>query len=133
MQFYELQDPRTRPVLYFQPEDIINRAPCQPSSFWIYLEENFLDFFGEIDDANKTLEYFQIADQMDNKKMHDTYPLNEYIPSYLAGRAILNFNNNSAPTKFFNMAAPTVFRLNQKLEDTKEKMQKLSIKPLDMA
>ena len=48
MQFYELLDPVRKPKLYFDPEDIINRASCEQSNFWLFLEENFLDFFEKL-------------------------------------------------------------------------------------
>jgi hypothetical protein len=122
MQFYELQDPKTRPGLYFSPEDIINRASCEPSSFWIYLEENCLDFYGDIEDSSNLFEILQVVDCIDYKKLKDNYPLSEYLPSYLAGRAVLNFNNHPAPCKFMKIAAPVAFSFSRKLEESKCKL-----------
>ena len=62
MKSTELQNIKNKPLLYFNPEDIINRAPCEPYFFWLYLEENFLDFYGDIHDASHSLEYFSLAD-----------------------------------------------------------------------
>lgn len=128
MQFYELKNPINRPKLYFSPEDIINRAPCPPSYFWLYLEENFLDFSDEIDDVCENLEYFQLADLIGSQRLTDNFPLSEYIPSYLCGRAVLNYNIHPAPRKFFNITAPTVFSFTHRLEENKEKL--LEKKPI---
>ena len=130
---HEMVNDGNRPGMYFSPEDIINRAPCQPSLFWVYLEQNFLDFYEEIGDVSNTLDYFQVADLIDAQKLKDNYPLSEYIPSYIAGRAILSCNNSPAPRRFFNIAAPTVLSFSRRLDDNKQRVLALQTKPYNIS
>lgn len=125
----ELINPKTRPKLYFNPEDIIQKSFIEPSFFWQYLEENFLDFFSDISEVSNTLEYFTLSDTMDNIKLQDHFHDIDYYSSSLSGRAVLNFNCHPAPPRFRNLSVPTYTKIYKKVEEKKDQIMMDFYKP----
>lgn len=118
----KLLDPVTRPKSYFDPEDVIRKSCIEPEFFWQYLEENFYEFFNDIKDVSCALEYFELADTIDNMRYLDAFHKSGYYSSSLAGRAILNFNCHPAKTNFMSFSAPTYNRVVKKKEEKQDEI-----------
>ena len=88
----ELRDKKIRPGLYFDPEDLIDRCQCEQEFFWLYLEENFWEFFSDINDCQELLSYCQLADQLDSYRNTGYMHRENAVPSYLVARATMDCN-----------------------------------------
>ncbi|XP_008946232.1 PREDICTED: cell cycle checkpoint protein RAD17-like, partial [Merops nubicus] len=51
-----------RDTLLIQPEDIVEKSHMSGSMFNLYLHQNYVDFFSDIDDVMRASEYLSIAD-----------------------------------------------------------------------
>ena len=51
-----------RPKFYFEPSHLINQVGCDLSLFNLFLHENYLDFYGDIEDVVNMSEVFQESD-----------------------------------------------------------------------
>ncbi|XP_010133686.1 PREDICTED: cell cycle checkpoint protein RAD17 [Buceros rhinoceros silvestris] len=51
-----------RDTLLIQPEDIVEKSHMSGSMFNLYLHQNYVDFFSDIDDVVRASEYFSTAD-----------------------------------------------------------------------
>ena len=51
-----MRDPESRPKLYFEPLDILNKVQIEKPTFVLYLHENMLNFYNDVDDYANCME-----------------------------------------------------------------------------
>ena len=51
-----------KPELYFKHKDILNQTQLDKGSFSLYLHENMLDFFTDIEEIANCLEIYSLTD-----------------------------------------------------------------------
>ena len=57
-----MKDPYKRAKLYFKHQDILNSVQIEKPTFSLYLHENMLSFFTDIDDIANCLDTFSYTD-----------------------------------------------------------------------
>lgn len=113
----ELSNKKDRPRLYFDPEDLIDRCQCEQEFFWLYLEENFWEFFSDLHDTQELLSYCQLADQLDKYRDSGFMPRENAVPSYLVARAVMDCNMHPTQIKkLYTMKAPLANTLREKVK-----------------
>jgi hypothetical protein len=59
-----MKDPLTRPKLYFKHQDILNQTQLDNTMVALYLHENMLNFFNDIDDIADCLDSYSFTDNV---------------------------------------------------------------------
>ena len=117
----ELKDKKTRGRLYFDPEDLINRCYCEQEFFWLYLHENFWDFYGDLSDMHEFLDYCTLADRLDTYRFNGFWGRELALPSYIVARAVMDCNSsNCSFASLHAMRAPMVNSLREKMNGLAE-------------
>ncbi|CAG9314444.1 RAD17 [Blepharisma stoltei] len=124
MTYAELWDREHRPKLSFDPDDVINHSPCDPSIFWLYLMENCICFYEDIDDLAECYESFQLADLLQTTHADAAGTFSELMPAHLAGRAVVDSNLHPAKTGFFNFKKPGIWRLIKGIPESQLNIKK---------
>jgi hypothetical protein len=65
-----MANPFTRPKLYFNHSDILDSTLVEKPNFCLYLHENMLNFYADIDDVANCLETFSFNDKVTNEKSY---------------------------------------------------------------
>jgi hypothetical protein len=102
--------------VYFDPEDLINRCYCEQEFFWLYLHENFWEFYEDLHDMNEFLDYCVVADRADGFRFKGFWGKDSALPSYLVARAVMDCNTHPSQFKsLYAMKAPLVNALRDKI------------------
>ena len=64
---YEVMKKDRKPELYFKHKDIINQIQIDKPSFSLYLHENMLDFFTDINDIADCLDIYSNSDSCESR------------------------------------------------------------------
>ena len=78
-----------KPELYFKHKDILNQIQLDKSSFGLYLHENMLDFFTDIDEIANCLDAYSLSDACESQVSY-SYDQQQYINEFQEQNAILN-------------------------------------------
>lgn len=69
---------KNKPKLYFNHKDILNQIQLEPSNFCLYLQQNMIDFFADIDDLANTLDTFSLTDNLESRVPYSYDVLNKF-------------------------------------------------------
>ena len=64
---YELMRKSSKPQLYFKHKDILNQIQIDKPSFCLYLHENMLDFFTDVDELADCLDAYSLTDSCESR------------------------------------------------------------------
>ncbi len=74
-----MKDPLTRPPLYFKHQDILSQTQLDSTMVALYLHENMLNFYADIDDIANCPESYSFTDNVTSSL---TYSFNNQQYSY---------------------------------------------------
>ncbi|NWI44879.1 RAD17 protein, partial [Picathartes gymnocephalus] len=83
-----------RDTLLIQPEDIVEKSHMSGSMFNLYLHQNYVDFFSDIDDVVRASEYLSTADVLCSN--WSTRPVMENYSASVATRGMIHSNTSRA-------------------------------------
>ncbi|NXV94599.1 RAD17 protein, partial [Calonectris borealis] len=83
-----------RDTLLIQPEDIVEKSHMSGSMFNLYLHQNYVDFFSDIDDVVRASEYFSTADVLCSN--WSTRLVMEKYSASVATRGVIHSNTSRA-------------------------------------
>uniref|UniRef100_A0A8C3KM51 Cell cycle checkpoint protein RAD17 n=1 Tax=Calidris pygmaea TaxID=425635 RepID=A0A8C3KM51_9CHAR len=83
-----------RDTLLIQPEDIVEKSHMSGSMFNLYLHQNYVDFFSDIDDVVRASEYLSAADVLCSN--WSTRPVMEKYSASVATRGVIHSNTSRA-------------------------------------
>ncbi|XP_059689595.1 cell cycle checkpoint protein RAD17 isoform X2 [Gavia stellata] len=83
-----------RDTLLIQPEDIVEKSHMSGSMFNLYLHQNYVDFFPDIDDVVRASEYLSTADVLCSS--WSTRPVMEKYSASVATRGVIHSNTSRA-------------------------------------
>ncbi|PKU36547.1 hypothetical protein llap_13151 [Limosa lapponica baueri] len=83
-----------RDTLLIQPEDIVEKSHMSGSMFNLYLHQNYVDFFSDIDDVVRASEYLSTADVICSN--WSTRPVMEKYSASVATRGVIHSNTSRA-------------------------------------
>ncbi|NXO13805.1 RAD17 protein, partial [Oriolus oriolus] len=83
-----------RDTLLIQPEDIVEKSHMSGSMFNLYLHQNYVDFFSDIDDVVRASEYLSIADVLCSN--WSTRLVMESYSASVATRGVIHSNTSRA-------------------------------------
>ncbi|NXD30163.1 RAD17 protein, partial [Spelaeornis formosus] len=83
-----------RDSLLIQPEDIVEKSHMSGSMFNLYLHQNYLDFFSDIDDVVRASEYLSTADVLCSN--WSVRPMLESYSASVATRGVIHSNTSRA-------------------------------------
>ncbi|NXD94033.1 RAD17 protein, partial [Chaetorhynchus papuensis] len=83
-----------RDTLLIQPEDVVEKSHMSGSVFNLYLHQNYVDFFSDIDDVVRASEYLSTADVLCSN--WSTRPVMENYSSSVATRGVIHSNTSRA-------------------------------------
>ncbi|NXN91652.1 RAD17 protein, partial [Rhinopomastus cyanomelas] len=115
-----LSEHRRDPLL-IQPEDIVEKSHVSGSMFNLYLHQNYVDFFPDIDDVVRASEYLSIADVLCSD-WSTRLEMEKYSTS-VATRGVIHSNRSRALAhqqggmKFRPLHKPQWFFINKKYQE----------------
>ncbi|NWR95105.1 RAD17 protein, partial [Furnarius figulus] len=83
-----------RDTLLIQPEDIVDKSHMSGAMFNLYLHQNYVDFFSDIDDVVRASEYLSTADVLCSN--WSTRPVMENYSASVATRGVIHSNTSRA-------------------------------------
>ncbi|NWW19538.1 RAD17 protein, partial [Falcunculus frontatus] len=83
-----------RDTLLIQPEDIVEKSHMSGSTFNLYLHQNYVDFFSDIDDVVRASEYLSTADVLCSN--WSTRLVMENYSASVATRGVIHSNTSRA-------------------------------------
>jgi cell cycle checkpoint protein len=104
-----------RPLLDFDPEQVIAHSELELSGALAFLEYHSLSFFTDIDDVGQAFALYSDAAFLLDRPLdgrHSIFP-DVYVAS-VAGRATAASNRHPSTKKFFQFTSPKVFEVNRK-------------------
>lgn len=113
-----------RDRLIINPEEVVERTHMTSENFTLYLHQNYLEFFDDIDDCMEVADHFSVADHMSCDWEHRSI-LNQYSSS-VATRGLIHYNtarsfHNSANTAggggWRPLHKPEWFEISRKYRD----------------
>ncbi|NXD05063.1 RAD17 protein, partial [Certhia familiaris] len=110
-----------RHTLLIQPEDIVEKSHMSGSMFNLYLHQNYVDFFSDIDDVVRASEYLSTADVLCSN--WSTRLVMESYSSSVATRGVIHSNTSRAFAHqqgglgFRPLHKPQWFLINKKYQE----------------
>ncbi|NXF46209.1 RAD17 protein, partial [Oceanites oceanicus] len=110
-----------RDTLLIQPEDIVEKSHMSGSMFNLYLHQNYVDFFPDIDDVVRASEYLSTADVLCSN-WSTRLVMEEYSAS-VATRGVIHSNTSRAfahhqgGMRFRPLHKPQWFFINKKYQE----------------
>ncbi|NXB37690.1 RAD17 protein, partial [Eulacestoma nigropectus] len=110
-----------RDTLLIQPEDIVEKAHMSGSMFNLYLHQNYVDFFSDIDDVVRASEYLSTADVLCSN--WSTRLVMENYSASVATRGVIHSNTSRAFAHqqggmgFRPLHKPQWFLINKKYQE----------------
>ncbi|KAM6303884.1 cell cycle checkpoint protein RAD17-like isoform 2-T2 [Podargus strigoides] len=110
-----------RDSLLIQPEDIVEKSHMSGSMFNLYLHQNYIDFFSDIDDVVRASEYLSTADILCSN--WSTHLVMEKYSASVATRGVIHSNTSRAfahhqgGTGFRPLHKPQWFFINKKYQE----------------
>ncbi|NXT60120.1 RAD17 protein, partial [Chaetops frenatus] len=110
-----------RDTLLIQPEDIVEKSHMSGSMFNLYLHQNYVDFFSDIDDVVRASEYLSTADVLCSN--WSTRPVMENYSASVATRGVIHSNTSRAFAHqqggmgFRPLHKPQWFLINKKYQE----------------
>nr|XP_020645936.1 cell cycle checkpoint protein RAD17 isoform X1 [Pogona vitticeps]XP_020645937.1 cell cycle checkpoint protein RAD17 isoform X1 [Pogona vitticeps]XP_020645938.1 cell cycle checkpoint protein RAD17 isoform X1 [Pogona vitticeps]XP_020645939.1 cell cycle checkpoint protein RAD17 isoform X1 [Pogona vitticeps]XP_020645940.1 cell cycle checkpoint protein RAD17 isoform X1 [Pogona vitticeps] len=110
-----------RAPLLVQHEDVVEKSHMPGDLFNLYLHQNYIDFFSDIDDLVRASEYLSIADFICNN--WDTRPVLRTYSASVATRGVMHSNRARAFAQskgrmgFRPLHKPQWFFINQKFQE----------------
>ncbi|XP_057687577.1 cell cycle checkpoint protein RAD17 [Corythoichthys intestinalis] len=101
-----------RESLLVDPEWVIEHSYVSGEFFNLYLHQNYLDFFSEMDDVDKASEYMSDADLLNSNWMSNS-TLGEYASS-VATRGLLHANSQQVAVGFRPLHKPNWLLVSRK-------------------
>ncbi|XP_061133626.1 cell cycle checkpoint protein RAD17 isoform X7 [Syngnathus typhle] len=101
-----------RESLLVDPERVIERSYVSGEFFNLYLHQNYLDFFSEVEDVHKASEYMSDADLLTSDWMSSN-TLDKYA-SAVATRGLLHTNSQQVAVGFRPLHKPNWLLVNKK-------------------
>ncbi|XP_071437264.1 cell cycle checkpoint protein RAD17 isoform X2 [Pithys albifrons albifrons] len=83
-----------RDTLLIQPEDVVEKSHMSGAMFNLYLHQNYVDFFSDIDDVVRASEYLSAADVLCSN--WSTRPVMENYSASVATRGVIHSNTSRA-------------------------------------
>lgn len=114
-----------KPRLYFHPESVLRSVESDLGVFNMMLYENYLDFFGEIEDVVEGLEGFILSDKIDSYKfLYESEDFNlALLSSSIFGRSILDSNCHPSPPKSLNkFRKPRYLQMHKVIQENKDSL-----------
>ncbi|XP_054253698.1 cell cycle checkpoint protein RAD17 [Indicator indicator] len=110
-----------RDTLLIQPEDIVEKSHMSGTMFNLYLHQNYVDFFSDIDDVVRASEYLSAADVLCSN-WNTRLEMEKYSAS-LATRGVIHSNtsrafaHNQGGMGFRPLHKPQWFFINKKYQE----------------
>ncbi|XP_056369257.1 cell cycle checkpoint protein RAD17 isoform X1 [Oenanthe melanoleuca] len=110
-----------RDTLLIQPEDIVEKSHMSGSMFNLYLHQNYVDFFSDIDDVVRASEYLSTADVLCSN--WSTRPVMESYSASVATRGVIHSNTSRASAQqqggmgFRPLHKPQWFLIHKKYQE----------------
>ncbi|NXY10566.1 RAD17 protein, partial [Pteruthius melanotis] len=110
-----------RDTLLIQPEDIVEKSHMSGSMFNLYLHQNYMDFFSDIDDVVRASEYLSTADVLCSN--WSTRLVMENYSASVATRGVIHSNTSRAFAHqqggmgFRPLHKPQWFLINKKYQE----------------
>ncbi|NXH55008.1 RAD17 protein, partial [Rhabdornis inornatus] len=110
-----------RDTLLIQPEDIVEKSHMSGSMFNLYLHQNYMDFFSDIDDVMRASEYLSTADVLCSN--WSSRPVMESYSVSVATRGVIHSNTSRAFAHqqggmgFRPLHKPQWFLINKKYQE----------------
>ncbi|NXS31783.1 RAD17 protein, partial [Pomatostomus ruficeps] len=110
-----------RDTLLIQPEEIVEKSHMSGSTFNLYLHQNYVDFFFDIDDVVRASEYLSAADVLCGD--WSTRPVMENYSASVATRGVIHANSSRAIAHqqegmgFRPLHKPQWFLINKKYQE----------------
>ncbi|NWZ83372.1 RAD17 protein, partial [Poecile atricapillus] len=110
-----------RDTLLIQPEDIVEKSHMSGSMFNLYLHQNYVDFFSDIDDVVRASEYLSTADVLCSN--WSTRLVMESYSASVATRGVIHSNTSRASAQqqggmgFRPLHKPQWFLINKKYQE----------------
>ncbi|NXD13042.1 RAD17 protein, partial [Nothocercus nigrocapillus] len=110
-----------RDTLLIQPEEIVERSHMSGSMFNLYLHQNYVEFFANIDDVVRASEYLSAADVLCSN--WNSRPVMEKYSASLATRGVIHSNTARAFAQcqggmgFRPLHKPQWFFINKKYQE----------------
>ncbi|NWV06519.1 RAD17 protein, partial [Ptilonorhynchus violaceus] len=110
-----------RDILLIQPEDIVEKSHMSGSMFNLYLHQNYMDFFSDIDDVVRASEYLSTADVLCSN--WSTRLVMENYSASVATRGVIHSNTSRAFAHqqggmgFRPLHKPQWFLINKKYQE----------------
>ncbi|XP_042306110.1 LOW QUALITY PROTEIN: cell cycle checkpoint protein RAD17 [Sceloporus undulatus] len=104
--------------LLVEPEDVIEKSHMPGDLFDLYLHQNYVDFFSDIDDLVRASEYLSIADSICSN--WDARPTLQDYSASVATRGVMHSNRASAQNRgkgFRPLHKPQWFLINKKYQE----------------
>lgn len=95
----------------YPPEEIIHRSGLQPSWISLFLHENYLNFFSEIEESSNAADDFSA---LDNIKSPSNFNLGDAYYESIIPRSLIINNENPAPRKFYQFVKPKLIQTERK-------------------
>ncbi|NXA04532.1 RAD17 protein, partial [Sapayoa aenigma] len=110
-----------RDTLLIQPEDIVEKSHMSGTVFNLYLHQNYVDFFSDLDDVVRASEYLSTADVLCSN--WSTRPVMENYSASVATRGVIHSNTSrafahqQAGMGFRPLHKPQWFLINKKYQE----------------
>lgn len=113
-----------RNYLTFSPEEVLGRIHLSSDMFNLYLHQNYLEFFSDVDAVVKASEHFSNADYITKEWMHQS-SMSEYSSCLVARGLMFNSSRSGGSTTKPNAVGrgwrplhkPQWFDVNKKMRD----------------
>ncbi|KAK5909214.1 hypothetical protein CesoFtcFv8_003163 [Champsocephalus esox] len=101
-----------REVLLVDPEFVVERSHMSGEFFSLYLHQNYLDFFSEVEDVDRASEYLSDADLLNSD--WTSRSTMEHYGSSVATRGLLHSNSQQVSVGFRPLHKPNWLLVNRK-------------------
>ncbi|KAK1892680.1 Cell cycle checkpoint protein RAD17 [Dissostichus eleginoides] len=101
-----------REALLVDPEIVVERSHMSGEFFSLYLHQNYLDFFSEVEDVDRASEYLSDADLLNSD--WTSRSTMEYYGSSVATRGLLHSNSQQVSVGFRPLHKPNWLLVNKK-------------------
>ncbi|XP_034055158.1 cell cycle checkpoint protein RAD17 isoform X2 [Gymnodraco acuticeps] len=101
-----------REALLVDPEFVVERSHMSGEFFSLYLHQNYLDFFSEVEDVDRASEYLSDADLLNSD--WTSRSTMEYYGSSVATRGLLHSNSQQVSVGFRPLHKPNWLLVNKK-------------------
>ncbi|NXE42189.1 RAD17 protein, partial [Ptilorrhoa leucosticta] len=110
-----------RDTLLIQPEDVVEKSHMSGSMFNLYLHQNYMDFFSDIDDVVRASEYLSTADVLcsnwSTRLVMETYSASVATRGVIHSNTSRAFAHQQGGMGFRPLHKPQWFLINKKYQE----------------